>query len=57
MYMKNFLSINICLTLVTFQRILSKFFDDVNKKVIGKVKENESENSKKEGGDGKIAEG
>ena len=57
MFMKNFLSINICLTLVTFQRILSKFFDDVNKKVIGKVKENESENSKKGGGDGKIAEG
>ena len=32
----------------------SKFFDDVNKKVIGKVKENESENSKKGGGDGKL---
>ena len=38
MFMKSFLSTNICLTLVTFQKIQS-FFDKVNKKVIGKIKD------------------
>ena len=36
--MKSFLSTNICLTLVTFQKIQS-FFDKANKKVIGKIKD------------------
>ena len=35
MFIKNFLSIKICLILVTIQKI----FDDLNKKVIGKVKD------------------
>ena len=38
MFMKNFLSRNICLTLVTFQKI-QKFFDETHKKVIAKMKE------------------
>ena len=36
--MKNFLSTNICLTLVTIQKIQS-FLDEANKKVIGKMKD------------------
>ena len=36
--MKNFLSTNTCLILVTIQRIQS-FFDETNKKVIGKMKD------------------
>ena len=36
--MKNFLSRNICLTLVTIQKI-QKFFDETHKKVIAKMKE------------------
>ena len=36
--MKSFLSRNICLTLVTIQRIQS-FFDPTNKTVIGKMKD------------------
>ena len=35
MFMRSFLSGKICLTLVTFQ----KFFDETNKKVIGKMKD------------------
>ena len=38
MFLKSFLSTNICLTLVTFQKIQS-FFDKANKKVIGKIKD------------------
>ena len=36
--MKNFLSRNICLTLVTIQKIQT-FFDETHKKVIAKMKE------------------
>ena len=38
--MKNFLSTNTCLVLVTIQRI-RKFLDEINKKVIGQMKESE----------------
>ena len=38
MFMKNFLSGKIYLTLVITQKIL-KFFNETNKKVIGKMKE------------------
>ena len=38
MFMKNFLSTNTCLALVTTHRI-RKFFDEINKKVIGQMKE------------------
>ena len=38
MLMKNFLSTNICLALVTIQKIQS-FFDETNRKVIGKMKD------------------
>ena len=41
MFMKNFLSTNICLTLVTIRKIQISF-DQANKKVIGKM-EDESE--------------
>ena len=38
--MKNVLSTDICLPLVTFQKILcQKFFDEANKTVIGKMKD------------------
>ena len=38
--MKNFLRTDICLPLVTFQKILrQKFFDEANKTVIGKMKD------------------
>ena len=40
MFMKNFLSTNTCLVLVTIQRI-RKFLDEINKKVIGQMKESE----------------
>ena len=41
MFMKNFLSTSICLTSVTIQKILTiqKFFDEINKNVIGKMKD------------------
>ena len=42
MFMKNFLSTNTCLILVTIQRIQS-FFDETNKKVIGKMKDEAEE--------------
>ena len=38
MFMKDFLSRKICLTLVFIQKIQS-FFDETNKKVIGKMKD------------------
>ena len=38
MFMKNFLGGTICLTLVIIQKIQS-FFDETNKKVIGKMKD------------------
>ena len=37
MFMKNFLNTNMCLTLVTFQKI--QFFYESNKKVRGKMKD------------------
>ena len=40
MFMKNFLSTNTCLALVTINSI-RKFFDEINKKVIGQMKESE----------------
>ena len=38
MFMKNFLSTNICLTLVTIRKIQISF-DQANKKVIGKMED------------------
>ena len=38
MFMKDFLSTNICLALVTIRKIQS-FFDETNRKVIGKMKD------------------
>ena len=38
MFMKNFLSGKICLISVIIQKI-QKFFDEANKKVMGKVKD------------------
>ena len=42
MFMKNFLSTNTCLILVTIQRIQS-FFDETNKKIFGKMKDESEE--------------
>ena len=41
MFMKKFLSVKICLILVTIQKIQS-FFNETNKKVIGKMKDESS---------------